>query len=327
METDPLQYIFPGVIAAQAIHAAVKLRIPDLLAAGPKTLAELAEETGTHPPTLARLLRALASVDLFERTTEGSYQNTPFSEILCTDHPDSHHDGAMFLPAPFLWRPLGELTESVRTGEPSFNRIYGESFFEYLAGHAEDAALFNRVMTQGIAFTSPALLEAYDFSHFERLVDVGGGQGALLREILAATPRLHGVLFDLPKVVEGASEFLDGVFAERSEIVGGSFFDSVPAGADAYLLKGVIHDWGDDEAIQILSNVRKAIRPDGTLLLVESLVDSEERPAGLGDLLMLVIGGRDRSETDIRTLLALAGFTQTRIIPAVACSIIESRRA
>jgi SAM-dependent methyltransferase len=201
--------------------------------------------------------------------------------------------------------------------------VFGQSFFEYHAGNPEDAALFNRVMTEGIAWTAPALLKAYDFSRFEQLVDVGGGQGALLRELLAATPKLEGVLFDLPAVVAGAGAILENRMAGRVRIVGGSFFDGVPEGADAYLLKGVIHDWSDEDAVKILGNVRRAIRPDGTLLLVESLVDSEERPAGLGDLLMLVIGGRDRSEEDFRRLLGEAGFTLARVIPAVATSLIE----
>ena len=327
MPMNPLEYIFPGIIAAQGIHAAVELRIPDLLAAGPKTAAELASECGADPETLERLLRALASLEIFDCTEDGRYKNTEFGDVLREDHPESQRDGGMFLAAPFLWRPLGELAESVRTGKPSFNAMFGQSFFDYLADHAEDAALFNRVMTQGIAWTAPALLKAYDFSRFKRLVDVGGGQGALLRELLVATPKLKGVLFDLPAVVAGAVTILQNGVAGRAEIVGGNFFESVPEGGDCYLLKGVLHDWGDEDSVKILGNVRKAIRPDGTLLLMESLIDSDERPAGLGDLLMLVIGGRDRSQADFRRLLAETGFTLTRVIPAVATSLIECHPA
>jgi hypothetical protein len=178
-------------------------------------------------------------------------------------------------------------------------------------------------MTQGIAWTSPALLAAYDFSRFERLVDVGGGQGALLRDILIATPGLEGILFDLPQVVSGASEILGGEIASRCQIVGGNFFDSVPEGANAYLLKGVIHDWPDDDAVNILKNIRSAIPPDGTLLLVESLVDSVARPAGLADMLMLVIGGRERTEADFRSLVASSYFSLTRITTTEASSLIE----
>jgi hypothetical protein len=319
--TNPFEYIWPGILAAQAIHVASKLRIPDLLASGPKTIAELASKCGAHPPTLERLLRALASLEMFAPTPDGRFRNTPLTEVLRTDHPQSRRDGALFLPASFLWRPLGELYESVRTGEPTFPVIFGQRFFEYLADHPEDASLFNSVMTQGIA--APAVLAAYDFSRFERLVDVGGGQGALLRDILAATPSLQGVLFDLPQVVAGASEVLKGDLGARSQIVGGNFFDSVPGGADAYLLKGVLHDWPDDDAVSILRNTRAAIRPDGTLLLIENILDSAARPAGLIDLLMLVIGGRERTEADFRSLLDSTRFSLIRIIPTEASWLIE----
>lgn len=323
--TNPIEYIWPGILAAQAIHVASKLRIPDLLASGPKTIAELASKCGAHPPTLERLLRALASLEMFAPTPDGRFRNTPLTEVLRTDHPQSRRDGALFLPAPFLWRPLGELYESVRTGEPTFPVIFGQRFFEYLADHPEDASLFNSVMTQGIA--AHAVLAAYDFSRFERLVDVGGGQGALLRDILAATPGLQGVLFDLPQVVAGASEVLKGDLGARSQIVGGNFFDSVPGGADAYLLKGVLHDWPDDDAISILRNTRAAIRPDGTLLLIENILDSAARPAGLIDLLMLVIGGRERTEADFRSLLDSTRFSLIRIIPTEASWLIECHPA
>jgi hypothetical protein len=318
-----MEYIWPGIIAAQAIHAVAKLGIAELLASGPKTIAELASDSGAHPATLERLLRALGTLEMFAPTTDGRFCNTPLSEILRSDHPQSQRDGALFLPAPFLWRPLGELYESVRTGEPAFQRIFGQHFFEYLGAHPADAAIFNAAMTQGISWTTPALLAAYDFSRFRQLVDVGGGEGALLRDILAATPGLQGVLFDLPAVVAGASGLATGDIAARCLVVGGNFFDSVPEGADAYLLKGVIHDWPDDDATGILRNVRRTMRPDATLLLIEAMVDSATRPTGFLDLLMMVIGGRERTEADFRSLVAAAGFSLTRIIPAGSSSLIE----
>jgi len=326
MPTNPIEYIWPGIIAAQAIYVATKLRIPDLLASGPKTVTELASNCGAHAATLERLLRALTSIEMFAITPDGRFCNTPLTEVLRTNHPQSQRDGVLFLPAPFLWRPLGDLYESVRTGEPAFQRMFGQRFFEYLAEQPADSAVFNAVMTQGIAWTSHAVLAAYDFSRFALLVDVGGGEGALLRDILTATPRLKGVLFDLPLVVAGASEILRGDLAARCQIVGGNFFDSVPEGADGYLLKGVIHDWPDDDALRILRNTRRAIPQDGMLVLIERIVDSA-RPAGLMDLLMLVIGGRERTEEDLRTLLAATGFSLTRIIPTEADSLIECRPA
>ena len=321
--TNPMQYVWPGIIAAQAIYVAAKLRIPDLLAGGPKTPAELASDSGAHAPSLERLLRALATVEMFAPAPDGRFRNTPLTEVLRTDHPQSQRDDALFLPARFLWLPLGELYESVRTGDPAFQRIFGQGFFEYLGAHPADAEIFNRAMTQGIAWTTPALLAVYDFSRFKSLVDVGGGEGALLRDILAATPGLQGVLFDLPAVVAGASGILTGDTAARCQVVGGNFFDSVPEGADAYLMKGVIHDWPDDDATRILRNTRRAIRPDGTLLLIESIADSATRPTGLMELLMLVLGGRERTEADFRSLVAATGFSLTRIIPTEASTLIE----
>ena len=323
MPTNPMEYLWPGIIAAQAIHVAAKLRIPDLLASGPKTIAELASDSGAHPSALDRLLRTLSTLEMFARTPDGRFRNTPLTEVLRTDHPQSQRDAALFLPAAFLWRPLGELDESVRTGEDAFQRIFGQRFFEYLATHPDDAAVFNTVMTQGVAWTTPALLAAYDFSRFDRLVDVGGGEGALLRDILSATPGLRGVLFDLPQVVARASEVLTGDIAARCQIVGGDFFESVPEGADAYILKGVIHDWPDEDAARILRYTRRAIRPGGTLLLIEGIVDSTARAVGVMELLMLVIGGRERTEGDFRSLLAATGFALTRIIPTEASSLIE----
>lgn len=325
MSSNPMQYIWPGIIAAQAIHAAAKLRIPDLLASGPKSIGELAADSGANRAALERLLRALSTLDIFTLSSDGRFANTPLTDILRTDHPQSQRDAALFLPAAFLWRPLGELHESVRTGEPAFPRIFGQRFFDYLATHPDDAAVFNAVMTQGVAFTSPALLGAYDFSRFERLVDVGGGEGAMLRDILSATPGLRGVLFDLPQVVSGAGVVLKGDLGARCEIVGGDFFHSVPERADAYIMKGVIHDWPDEDAVRILGNIRRAIRSGGTLLLVENLVDAAARPVGVMELLMLVIGGRERTEADFRALLAGAGFAISRIIPMEASSLIECR--
>jgi hypothetical protein len=323
MPTNPFEYIWPGIIAAQAIYAAAKLRIPDLLASGPRTIAELASDCDSNPAALERLLRALASIGLFAVEPNGSFRNTALTEVLRSDYSESQRDGALFLPAPFLWRPIGELYDSVRSGKAAFPRMFGQQFFEYLAAHPDDAATFNSAMTQGVAWTSPALIAAYDFSHFQQLVDVGGGQGALLRDVLLANPRLRGILFDLPEVVAGASETLEGDVAARSQIVAGSFFDSVPAGASAYLMKGVIHDWPDDDAIKILQTIRRAIPPDGILLLVESLAGADARPTGLSDLLMLVIGGRDRTEADFRSLLAATGYSLNRIINTAASSIIE----
>lgn len=320
-----MEYIWPGIVAAQAIHAAARLRIADLLSSGEKTAAQLALEAGADPGALECLLRALSTFEIFSLTPDGRFANTPLSDQLRADHPQSQREAALFMPAAFLWRPIGELHESVRTGEPAFPRIFGRQFFDYLAANPEDATVFNTVMTQGIAYTSPALLAAYDFSRFKCVVDVGGGQGALLREILSATPGLEGILYDLPPAVAHAPEVLGSDIAARCRIVSGSFFDSVPEGGDLYIMKGVIHDWPDEDALKILRNMRRAMGQAGMLLLIENLVDAPARPVGAMELLMLVIGGRERKEADFRSLLAGAGFEMARIEPAATSSLIECR--
>jgi hypothetical protein len=327
MPPKPLEYIYPGIVAAQAIHAAVELRIPDLLASGPKSATELAPTCGAHAPTLERLLRALVSIDVFQRTADGRYRNSPLSEMLRRDHPQTLWAETMFLPAPFLWKPLGELSESVRTGEPAFDRVFGQNFFKYLGERSEEAAVFNRLMTQDILWTTPALLKAYDFSQFKRLVDVGGGHGLFLSQILAATPKLEGILFDQPEVVGGAKDSFKAEVAARIKIVGGSFFESAPEGGDAYVVRRIIHDWEDAEAVKILSNVRRAMSKGGTLLILEALIDSSTHPAGLMDMMMLVLGGRERSEAEFHALVAEAGFAVKRVIPAGAYSVIECKPA
>jgi len=324
MPVKPLEYIYPGVVAAQAIHAAVKFRIPDLLSSGPKTISELATACDVHEPTLERLLRALTTIEVFVRNPDGRFGNSPLSEVLRTDHPLSLRSEGMLLPASFMWLPLGELCESVRTGKPAFERLHGQSFFTYLEGHPEDAANFNRVMAQEIMWTAPALLRAYDFSQFKRLVDVGGGQGVFLRHVLAATPNLRGVLYDQPQVVAEAGDLLKGQVAAQTEIIGGNFFENVPNGGDAYLLRKVIHDWEDADALKILRNVRRAMGADAKLLLVEGLIDSALSPVGFMDLMMLVFfRGRERAEADFRSLLHSAGFTLNRVIPAGTYSLME----
>lgn len=321
-----MRLLWPGAIAVQAVHVAARLAIADLLADGPKTADELAHATGTHGPSLARFLRAVTSLGIFAEDAAGRYRQTPLSDTLRRDHPESIQRWAMMLGARFVWAPCGELYEAVRTGEPAFERVYKEPFFKYLATHSADAAIFNAAMSSLPAYIA-AVVASYDFSRFERIVDVGGGHGALLRGILSANPNVRGVLFDLPAVVDGASGLRSSEIADRGEIVGGDFFEGVPAGGDAYLLKGIVHDWNDEDAVKILKNCRRAIRSTGTLIVLETMLTDSSDPAGaLMDLLMLVLtGGRERTESEFRALLRAAGFSLTRVIPTPGASLIEGR--
>jgi O-methyltransferase domain/Dimerisation domain len=319
-----MRLLWPGAIAVQAVHVAAKLGIADLVAEGPQTVEALAQATHTHGPSLGRLLRALTSLGIFGEDTAGRYRQSPLSDALRTDHPESVRRSAMMLGAGFVWRPSGELDATIRTGHPAFEQVYGAQFFEYLAEHPGDAVIFNAAMSSLPAYIT-AIVDAYDFSRFERVVDIGGGHGALLIGILSAHPRVRGVLHDLPGVVAGAS--IPPALADRLEIVAGDFFEAVPAGADAYVLKGIIHDWNDESGVKILKNCRRAIRPDGRLFILDTVLTPSSDPAGaLMDVLMMVLtGGRERTESEFRSLLGEAGFSLEKVMPTAGTSILESR--
>ena len=321
--------IILGMMTPQAIHVAAKLGIADIVSKTPRTADELAAATNSHAPSLHRLLKFLASVGVFSEDATGRYQQTPLSDTLRSDNPVSLRGAFVAFGSAFLWRAFGELSATIATGQPAFNHVFGTSFFEYLAEHPEDAAAFNAAMSATSTTELPAIVAAYDFSQFESLVDVGGGGGALLHGILLANPKLRGVLFDQPSVVAGATPLLAGSIAPRCEVIGGDFFQTVPAGADGYLMRVVIHDWNDDDALKILRNCRHAIRDNGRLLLVESVLKppNQPDPGRFNDLTMLVVapGGRERTDAEFRELLRSAGFSMLRVIPATGLtSIIES---
>jgi hypothetical protein len=249
-----------GFVASRAISVAAKLGIADLIAEVPKTVDELARATKAHAPSLRRLLLMLVSIGIFAEDTSGRFLHTPLSETLRSDYPQSIRNWAVYWGEPWIWRPWGDLYESVLTGSPGFDHVYSTSFFGYLATHPDDAATFDAAMSSTSVKAGTDILAAYDFSRFERVVDVGGGQGALLQAILVANPKLRGVLADLPAVVAGATALRTAAIAERCEIVGVDFFKAVPEEADAYVMKAIIHDWNDESAVTILKNCRRAIR-------------------------------------------------------------------
>ena len=319
-----------NLMIPQAIHVVAKLGIADIIAKAPATVEELAAATKSSAPSLSRLLKFLTSVGIFAQDATGKYRQTPLSDTLRVNHPQSVRGAAILFGSAILWRAFGELSTTIATGQPAFNHVFGTSFFEYLSGHPEDAAIFNTAMTSISSVELPLIVAAYDFSEFERIVDVGGGEGALLHGILCANPKLHGVLFDLPSVVAGATSLRNGSISERCAIVGGDFFQAVPDGADAYLMRVVVHDWNDEDALKILKNCRRAIPAHGKLLLVVSVLKMPNEPdlGKFNDLIMLVVapGGRERTEAEFTDLLHKAGFALTRVIRATEItSIVESR--
>jgi orsellinic acid C2-O-methyltransferase len=308
----------------QAICAAVELRLPDLLAAGPCRVEALAEASGCHPEALARLLRGLSSLDLC-RERAGSFELTPMGALLRADVPDSLRAWAIHC-GKYLWPAWGRLAESVRTGTSDRRRATGTDDFGHLEHDSDAAAVFNRAMVEITRLIAQEVTRVVDFSRMVRVVDVGGGYGELLAAILVAHPRLHGVLFDLPHAVDAASAPLaQAGVAARCEVAAGSFFESIPAGADAYLLKSVLHNWDDERCALILRNCRRAAHPRSRLLVVERVVPervgtaARDRAIARSDLNMLVArGGRERTEAAYRSLLGAAGFRVEDVLPTAS---------
>ena len=325
---EMLQWLM-GNRLQQAICVAAKLGIADLVKDGPKEIGELARATESHAPSLYRLMRVLAERGIFAETEPGLFRTTRHASLLQTDTSDSLRPVALWFGS-VAYKVFGDLEYSVRTGQPSFDRIFGMEFFEYLQGNPDVAVLFNQVMTRQTAEVASSLPTAYDFSGIETLVDVGGGHGHLIAAILKTYPKMRGVLFDRPHVIAGINGFLDEAGVEkRCDIISGDISHMVPSGGDAYLLKSLIHGVSDELAIKWLRNCYHAMHGKGKLLLVEYVVPpgNQSHPGKLMDLLMLVgtHGGHERTESEFKTLLARAGFDLIRIVPTKTFySVIES---
>lgn len=317
-----------GAWVAQGIAAAAQLGVADALADGPLRPDELARRVEANPDTLDRLMRALVSEGVFRRTRDGRYALNPLADTLRKDAPVSIAGMAKFVGSPEHREHWSHLGDAVRTGEAVIPKLRGQATFDYIGSVPELAAIFNDAMTSVSELAIAPVTAAYDFTRFGTIADVGGGHGRLLAAVLTAAPAARGMLYDLPQVVEGAPAMLGkyGV-AERVQVVPGSFFDSVPAGADAYLLKNIIHDWPDEDALTILRNVRAAATPGTTLLLIEAVIPDHDREF-LGkwiDMEMLVgVAARERSEGDYRRLYQQAGFQLTRVVETASpFSVVE----
>ena len=295
---------------AQCCYAVAKLGVPDLLADGPRSVDDLAEHCGADPDALARLLRGMASIGLFRRTAPRTYALTSVTECLRSDVPNSLRQMAV-LDGEEVFRSFADIMHTMRTGAPAFDMIFGETFYDYLNANHGVAATFAEAMN---ANQVPTALASCDLSGVGTLVDVGGGSGGLLTEVLTAHPAMRGVLLELPEAVHQAGKKLaEAGLAGRVELVEGSFFDAVPAGGDTYVLARVLHNWADEKAMQILRHVRAAMAPGARLVVFEQLVPEEDSDpdaaSGMVDLLMLVLlEGHDRTEEHYRRLLAEAGF-------------------
>jgi hypothetical protein len=315
---------------SQVVYLAATLGIPDILADQPQTSEALAVATGTHAPSLYRLLRAVASLGILEEDEARRFSPTPLGMLLRSDVPGSMRAWAILLGEPWFRGAWDNLLHSIRTGNAAFEGVHGAEFWAYVGRDPDANALFNTAMTSVAPIKTNATVEACDFSESCEIVDVGGGHGTLLAAILAGHPELRGVLFDLPHVVEGAGAVLRAAsVADRCEIVGGSFFEAVPAGADAYLLQTVIHNWDDEQSVRILQTCRRSMGEGAKLLVIEQIVPTgnEYHSSKFDDLNMLALfRGRERTVEEFYRLLTIAGFTLSRILPTSSpWSVLEAK--
>ncbi|MDE1820441.1 MAG: methyltransferase [Euryarchaeota archaeon] len=305
-----------GYRVTQAIYVVARLRVPDHLASGPKDVTVLAKEVGAEPDPLRRVLRALVPFGVFTMDASGRVGLAEVGELLRTDAPASMNDFALFQ-GEDSYRAFGDLLHTVRTGETAFDHLFGMGCFDYYARHPDAGGTFNRAMAGTVTAAAEAV-EGYELERYHVMVDVGGGVGDLLARTLRSHLKLRGILFDLPGVVEHAPETLEraGV-ADRCEIRAGSALEFIPPGGDLYVMSRILHDWPDDKARLLLANCRRAMGSEGTLLLVESVLPEQHATAPVlwRDLMMMVMnGGRERTEREWRTLLGAGGFSLSRVL-------------
>jgi hypothetical protein len=326
---DKLSRLLNGYWQTQAIYVAAKLGIADLLQDGPQTPDDLARATGSHPPSLYRLLRALASLGVFAEDDSGRFGLTPMAECLRTGVPGSKRATAVMLGEEH-YATWGALLTGVQTGENAFEKDFGMPFFEFLAQNPDKGQVFDEAMTSVHGRETEPMIDAYDFSAIKTLADVGGGNGSLLSAVLNRNPDLQGMLFDLPGVIERSRERIDAAgLTDRCRLLAGSFFEEVPAGADAYMLRHIIHDWDDEKATRILQNIVAVLPENGRVLVLDSVIPPGNEPfAGkhMDLTMMLIPGGQERTEVEFRQLFSAAGLTLEKIVPtATEVSVIVGR--
>ena len=325
-----LDQMITGYWISQAIYAAAKFSIADHLNDGPKSVEELATASSTNPDALYRLLRALASVGIFAEGESCRFSLTPLAEPLRSDVPGSKRALAL-MSGDEQFQTWAQIDYSIRTGKIAFDKVFGKPIFDYLGEHPDKARIFDAAMVGIHGRESSAILDAYDLSGIGVIADIGGGNGSQITEVLKKYPQMNGVLFDLPHVIERAKERIQASgLQDRCRLVPGSFFDAVPEGADAYVLRHIIHDWDEDKCLAILRSCHRAMSPNSKLLVIESVIPPGNEPfhGKFLDLVMLLIpGGKERTQEEYRHLFVQAGFEVTQIVPTgTEVSIIEGRK-
>ena len=319
-------------VVSRVIFAAAKLGLADQLAEGPKNAAELAGPTRTHAPSLHRLMRTLASLDVLSERADHCFSLTSLGEALKTDAPGSARSSILAGAGQWAWRAWEEFPYSLETGKTGMEKAWGMPIFDFLTKHPQEASYFSGAMVGFHGGEPPAVAAAYDFSDFETVVDVGGATGNLVTAILEHHPEPRGVLFDLPHVVREAPALIEARgLTDRLTVKAGDFFKTIPEGGDAYLLSHIIHDWDEDMCLTILGNCRKAMKPNSRLLIIEMVLPAGDTPhlGKLTDMVMLVLaGGQERTEQEYGTLLGKAGFRLMQVVPTEsAVSVVEAAPA
>jgi hypothetical protein len=309
--------VLAGLWVARSVSAAAKLRLADQVGDVTRSVEELAAATKTHAPSLYRLMRGLAGAGFFAEEPGRRFRNTPLSDVLRAGAAGTMRAAADSIMGGSHWRAWGDLEHSVRTGEIAFDHAHGTDCWSFFAQNDEEQRTFNQAMTDFTKLFNPAIVKGFDFTRAGTLADIGGGHGALLMSVLQENPAVRGILFDQPRVVEGAAGPLkDAGLAGRCQLVGGNFFESVPA-ADTYMMKMILHDWNDERSGVILRNVHRASKPGARLLVMDSVVpasNAEPSLARLMDLNMLVMtGGKERTEAEFRELFESAGFNLVKV--------------
>jgi hypothetical protein len=317
---------------ARLTYVAAKLKLPDLLKDGPQTVEALATAASVQAPALYRVLRALASVGIFAETKGRRFKLTPLGATLQTGVEGSLRAWTLMINEKYTWDSWEELLHGLKTHEIPFVKAHGIMPFEYLERHPEDLAVFGESMTSLSGTENPAIASAYAFSKIGTLVDVGGGHGSLLATILRANPKLHGVLFDQPSVIARAQQDQHVTAAgigERCTLKSGNFFEEVPPGGDAYIMKYILHDWNDEQCVNILRNCRAAMNQKGRVLVADNVIPPGNDPSWgkLLDIQMLIIGGRERTKKEFAGMFAEAGLKMSRVIRTrAALSLVEGIR-
>ena len=325
-----LDRMITGYWVSQAIYAAAKFGIADELRDGPKSIEDLAKTTATHPEALYRLLRALASCGIFAEGEPRHFSLTPLADLLRSDVSGSKRALAL-MSGDEQFQAWAEIAYSIKTGEIAFDKVFGKPIFDYLSENPEQAKIFDAAMVGIHGRESEVIRDAYDFSDIGILADIGGGNGSQLIGILAQNSSMKGILFDLPHVIERAKTPMESAGLEdRCTLISGNFFEAVPEGAHAYLMRHIIHDWDDEKAVTILRNCHRAMPNDAKLLVVESVIPPGNAPFGgkfLDLVMMLIPGGKERTEAEYKALFGEAGFELSRVLPTTTeICIVEGKK-